>query len=49
METMSEMLKYFLHADNLDEEHQFALVINDSQVDSQEYTEIVDLAIGLGA
>lgn len=49
METMSEMLKYFLHADNLDEEHQFALVINDCQVDSQAYTEIVDLAIGLGA
>ena len=47
--TMSEMLKFFTHANNLDEEHQFALIINDNQYDSPEYTEIVDLAFGLGA
>lgn len=43
------MLQYFVHAQNLDEEHQFTLVIDDSQVDSHTYTEIVDLAIGIGA
>ena len=47
--TMSELLKYFVYAQNLDEEQQFSLVINDNQVDSTEATEIVDLAIGLGA
>ena len=46
---MSEMLKYFIHADNLEEEHRFSLVINDCQIDSHQYTEIVDLAIGIGA
>ena len=47
--TMSQMLQYFVHAQNLDEENQFTIVIDDSQVDSYSYTEIVDLAVGLGA
>ena len=47
--TMSEMLKFFVHANNLDEEHQFTIIINDSQLDHPEYTEIVDLAFGMGA
>ena len=38
-----------MHAQNLDEEHQFTLVVDDSQVDSHLSTEIVDMAIGLGA
>ena len=46
---MSELLKYFILAQNLDEEHQFGVIINDSQYDSTEATEIVDLAVGIGA
>jgi len=30
VQTMSEMLQYFIHANNLEEEHQFTIAINDS-------------------
>ena len=43
------MLQYFVLAQNLDEEHQFTLVIDDSQIDHHCFTEIVDLAVGIGA
>ena len=46
---MSQMLQYFVHAQNLDEEHQFTIVIDDSQIDTHNMTEIVDLAVGIGA
>jgi len=48
LQSMSEMLQYFVHADNLEEERRFSMVINDCQVDSPHYTGIVDLAVGLG-
>ena len=47
--TMSEMLKFFVHAHSLEDEQQFSLIISDSQIDSPLATEIVDLAIGIGA
>ena len=47
--TLSEMLQYFIHADNLEEERKFSIVINDSQIDSPNNTEIVDLGVGIGA
>lgn len=28
--TMSELLKYFIHSNNLDEEQQFSIIINDN-------------------
>ena len=47
--TMSEMLQFFILAQNLEEDQQFSLIIADSQNDSPQYTEIVDLAVGIGA
>ena len=47
---MSHVLKYFVHADSLqEEEQQFSLIIDDCQVDSHEATHMVDLAVGMGA
>lgn len=43
------MLNYFLHAENLEEDQKFQVVIEDSQYDSHNYTEIVDLSFGMGA
>ena len=47
--TMSELVKYFVHADSQDEERKFSLILNDSQIDSPNTSDIVDLAIGIGA
>ena len=49
--TMSQLLKYFVHADTLDDKdgQQVSVVIHDNQVDSHRSTEIVDFAQGLGA
>ena len=47
--TMSELIQYFVHADTLDEERKFSLILNDNQIDSPLTADIVDLAIGIGA
>lgn len=49
IQTMSQMLNYFVHAANLDESQQFSLVIDDCTVDTFLSTEIIDMAIGVGA
>ena len=49
IQTMSQLLKYFVHATNLEEDLRFTIVIDDCQMDSYLFTEIVDLGIGVGA
>ena len=38
-----------MHADSLEMEKQFSLVIHDNQIDSHQVSEIIDLAVGIGA
>lgn len=49
IQTMSQLLNYFVHSRNIDEEYQFRLTIEDCCFDSYLATDIVDLAEGLGA
>lgn len=49
IQTMSEMLNYFVHAANVEEDQQFTLIIDDCQVDTYAFTDIIDMAIGVGA
>ena len=46
---MSQLLNYFVHSRNIDEENQFRIVIEDCTYDSHIATDIVDLSEGLGA
>jgi len=48
IQTMSTLLNHFVHANNLDEDQTFSLVIDDCSTDTHQFTEIIDLGVGIG-
>lgn len=48
IQTMSALLNHFVHANNLEEDQTFSLVIDDCTTDTHQFTEIIDLGIGIG-